>query len=205
MKAPAMKTTLALLLLCTLACLAGCGMRTSPSSRFYMPVALAAPAAQPQAQAKPGALRVGLGPLRLAEYLDRPQIVTRGAGVEVRMAEFDRWAEPLEDSVTRVVAQNVSALLGSHSVEVFPWSSGSDPACQVRGEILRLDGDLGRDAVLDAWFSVSDASGRKGDSHKVSYREPAGSSYADLVLAESRLLERLSRDIAAALKEQLPR
>jgi len=203
---PAAKT-LALLALCALAAacvLAGCAGGSSARSRFYMPVALAEPAGGGTGPG-PGAARVGIGPLRLADYLDRPQIVTRGGGVQVNLAEFERWAEPLEDSVTRVVAQNVSHLLDGRPLEVFPWSSAAGPAWRVRGEILRLDGELGGDAVLEAWFSVAGADGRGGDSRNVSHREPAGPDYASLVLAESRLLERFSRDIAAALDVRLSR
>lgn len=198
--APLLKL-LALLGLCVLTVTAGCAPGSSARSRFYMPVALVAPGDAPP-QAKAGGIRVGIGPIRLAEYLDRPQIVTRGDGVQVQLAEFERWAEPLEDSVARVIAKNVSRLMDDRPLAVFPWNSSADPAFQVRGEILRLDGELGGDAVLEAWFSIVGSS-RKGDSRKVAYREPAGPDYASLVQAESRLLERLSRDIAAALSEKL--
>lgn len=199
--APLLKL-LALFGLCVLTVTAGCAPGSSARSRFYMPVALVAPGDEPP-QAKAGGIRVGIGPIRLAEYLDRPQIVTRDGGVLVQLAEFERWAEPLEDSVARVVAENVSRLMGDRPLEVFPWNSSADPAFQVRGEILRLDGELGGDAVLEAWFSIVGSTSRKGESRKVAYREPAGPDYASLVLAESRLLERLSRDIAAALSEKL--
>ncbi|EPR41093.1 protein of unknown function DUF330 [Desulfovibrio sp. X2] len=215
-----------LLVLCALA-LAGCG--ASAHSRFYMPVATTNPDYRPAPQdtGKPmlAPLRASIAPLRLAEYLNRPQIVTRGSGVQVHMAEFERWAEPLEDSATRVVTENVARLLAGSDVNIVPWSAGADADLVVKGEIQRLDGEPGGEAVLEARFVIRDhraqaaatgaaGAARSGGSgaeakpltRSVSYREHTDTGgYEALVMAESRLLDRLSKDIAAALREQAGR
>ena len=64
---------------------------------------------------------IGVGPVKVADYLDRPQIVTRVTPNEVKIAEFDQWAEPLGQNISRVLADNLSALLCTKVVVVFPW------------------------------------------------------------------------------------
>ena len=44
---------------------------------------------------------LGLGPVDLPAYLDRTQIVTRGEGNLMLMAEFDQWIEPVQANFTR--------------------------------------------------------------------------------------------------------
>lgn len=67
----------------------------------------------------------------LPKYLDRPQILVHHSQQEVRPLDFHRWAEPLEDGLTRTLAENLTALL---------------PAWQI---ISPLDAELGEpDGVL---------------------------------------------------------
>ena len=39
---------------------------------------------------------IGIGPVKLADYLDQSQIVTRKGDNQVIKAEFNRWAGPLK-------------------------------------------------------------------------------------------------------------
>ena len=50
------------------------------------------------------AVMLGLGPFRMPDYLDRSQIVTRGANSEMQVDEFSRWSEPLATSLLRTVS-----------------------------------------------------------------------------------------------------
>ena len=54
---------------------------------------------------------LGLGPLRMPDYLNRSQIVTRGANSEMQVDEFNRWSEPLATSLLRIVSTDVDNLL----------------------------------------------------------------------------------------------
>ena len=68
----------------------GCSL-TQPS-RFYTLSSLSdAGAAKTEAQTD---LAVGVGPISLPNYTDRPEVVTRASPNEFYFAEFDRWAEP---------------------------------------------------------------------------------------------------------------
>ena len=67
------------------------------------------------------AVMLGLGPIRMPEYLNRSQIVSRGANAEIRVDEFNRWSEPLNEAMLRIVASNVDNLLQGVVVVVFPY------------------------------------------------------------------------------------
>jgi uncharacterized lipoprotein YmbA len=62
----------------------------------------------------PGGLsyRVGVGPVTVPAAVDRPQIVLRVDANRVALQEQSRWAEPLKESIPRVVASNLAVLLG---------------------------------------------------------------------------------------------
>jgi uncharacterized lipoprotein YmbA len=58
--------------------------------------------------------------VEIPEYLNRSSLVIRKSATEVVVSEYDRWAEPLESGITRVLATNLSALLGSPTVYGSP-------------------------------------------------------------------------------------
>src|SRR5262249_15427544 len=95
--------------------LGGCS-NTSPT-RFYVLSAMT-----DQAAAVPGkGPAVGIGPITLPQYLNRPQIVTPVSGNQLAVAEVDQWGGDLNDNVTRALATNLSSLLETDRVFPFPW------------------------------------------------------------------------------------
>ncbi|HBD09450.1 MAG TPA: hypothetical protein DCZ69_14440 [Syntrophobacteraceae bacterium] len=180
---------------------AGCG--TSGSSKFYVLNALAgSEMATPAVTARAG-VAVGVGPVKIPEYLDRLQIVTRSTLSSLQLAEFERWAEPLEKSIPRILAENLSALLGSDQIAIHPWPNALQVEYQVVVEVNRLDGTLGQNALLDArWTLLADKGRRIVVRKNSTISEPAsGGSYEGLVMAQSRALTQLSKEIATAIRE----
>ncbi len=147
-------------------------------------------------------VRVGVGPVRLPEYLNRPQIVSRTSGNEVGVQEFYRWAEPLKDGLPRVLAENISQLLNSTQVAVFPWSRSFQLDVQVAVEVLRFDGIPGGEVTLDALWTLLD--GHRNvlqESRRASLTVVSrGEDYESLVDAHNRLLFLLGREIALAIR-----
>jgi uncharacterized lipoprotein YmbA len=99
----------------------GCG--TTDPARFYTLSPLAIPGTEAEAAGQ--GVAIGVGPIKLPEHLDRPQIVTRTSRNELKLAEFDRWAGSLADDFSRVLAENLSILLSTDRVSVYPVSMGS--------------------------------------------------------------------------------
>lgn len=182
------------------ASLGGCG--STPASRFYHLDSLAGGSGTGQA-AQGGKMVVAIGPVRIPDYLDRPQIITRRGENEFRLSEFDRWAGSLENDIVRVLSENVSAQLPPSHYLVIRWSPllESQIASSYRVELIvnRFEGELDGQVVLKAqWGIFSDGKFILHNESRIA--EPvAGKDYSLLVRAMSAALEKLSRDIAAEI------
>jgi len=178
------------------------GCASSPSSRFYLLSSLSTTGREVKPSPDENCLSIGIGPISVPGYLDQPQIVTRTAANELLLAEFDRWADPLKENLTRVISQNLSTLLCTKTVVVFPWQGRMSIDYRIEMDVLRFDGTLGRSASLEAWWRVLSGDGRKMlVAKKASFNEAVdGKDYRSLVSAQSRVLGHLSGEIAEAIK-----
>ncbi len=179
---------------------AGCAS-TAPS-RFYQLESLktANTVASPGEQS----VVVAIGPLRIPDYLDRPQIVTRSGPSELSLADFDRWAGSLEKDVIRVLTEDISALLPPDRFFVIPWVSSSQSSApslyRVEVNIIRFEGAPGRSVLLKAqWAVFHREKGMLLNRESVITEQVGGAGYDALVSAMSRALGSLGRDISAAL------
>jgi hypothetical protein len=188
------------LLCAALALLPGCA--TSKPARFYLLEALENLTAPMVGAVPESSVTLGVGPVTLPEYLDRPQIVTRDQSSRLELAEHDRWAEPLAKNFARVLTENLSALLTEERVAVFLWPGSPPVEYRVAVEVLQFDGFRDGTAILLARWSILGRGGRDLLlTGKSSFTEPsAGPGFESLVQAESRAVAALSREIAAALK-----
>ena len=147
--------------------LAGCA--DTPPTRFYTLSPLEdAPGGTPPAHLPE--LTVGVGPVTLPPYLDRPQLVTRAGGNRMVLADFDSWVEPLQGMFTRVLGENLALLLGTDDVLLLPQNRDFALDRQVEVDVTRFDVDNVGNAVLDAKWWVY---GRDGDKLLVTLKLPA--------------------------------
>jgi uncharacterized lipoprotein YmbA len=128
------------------------GCTSSPPTRFYvLPSLTGANTTPPVAQRD---LTIGVGPVTLHPYLDRPQIVTRASRARLILGEFDQWGAPLHDSVTRSLAENLSLLVPTDRVVLHPWSRTTVPDYQVTLEVLQFDAGPGGEVILAARWQI---------------------------------------------------
>ena len=111
------------------------GCASSPSSKFYQlnPVqnktSVTGDVSSDQSQV------IAIGPVRIPDYLDRPQIVTRSGKNELKLSEFDRWAGSLESDVNRVLVEDISSLLPADRFSVVRWTPYlGESSCLLRTE-----------------------------------------------------------------------
>lgn len=185
-----------------LVALPGC-LRSKPS-RFYLLSSQSGAAQTTGAPAAPATRRplvIGLGPVSLADYLDRPQIVLRTDDAPIRLAEFDRWAESLKETLTQALQQNLSALLGTDQVLVGAGNLSRPVDGQVALDVTRLDGELGGEARLEGQWTLYGPDGKAVlATGKAAYREAVpGKTCQDLVRAESHLAALLCKDLATEI------
>jgi uncharacterized protein len=183
------------------ACLASAGCADSQPTRFYTLAAV--PDAPGEAlPALPPDLTVGIGPVTLPPYLDRPQLVTRAGSNRAVLAEFDSWVEPLQGMFARVLAENLTLLLGTDDVLMLPQRRALD--YQVEVDVTRFDVDTGGNAVLDArWWLLGRDGERLLRGGRSTITEPTqAGDYTAAAGALSRALGAMSREIARAIGDQ---
>jgi uncharacterized lipoprotein YmbA len=175
---------------------------TQTPTKFYVLHSLQSSAIKVPAMAELAQTSIGIGPVRLPQYLDRPQIVTRASQNQLRLAEFAQWAEPIRVNFSRVLAENLGILLAPQNISLFPWLKTTRVDYQIVLEITRFDGGQGDSALLRASWSIFAGDGTKMLVNKYSsYREPIETADTEaLVAAQSRTVAQLSREIARALQ-----
>jgi uncharacterized lipoprotein YmbA len=145
---------------------------------------------------------IGIGPVKLADYLDQSLIVTRTSDNQAVKAEFDRWVGSFKDNFINVLADNIGFLLSTERIYLYPWRMSVPIDYQVTVDLVRCDGRLGDAAWLEARWSIFGGPEKKLlKINRSSIREPVmGADYAALVAAQSRALAKLSQEIAEAIQ-----
>jgi len=188
--------------------LVGCGPILAPQpdlAKFY----LLTPAADPPstqtaaAQSSSGGFTLGLGPVKLPPYLDRPEVVTRSAPNRLDLSKTDRWGESLQNNFTSVLTRDLSAQLGTQQIVAFPWYSTTHLDLQVQVEVYRFETDAQGNAQLSAKWTVRDGLGKNilysAESNLTQPSKPGDT--ADGAAALSRTVNDMSREIANMVQQ----
>jgi len=155
------------------------------------------------ANAAPGGA-VALARMDVAHYLDRPQIVRRHDEYALETDDTQRWAEPLDEMMPRVLVAELTERLPH--MRIAQSSSGmlGEADTNLAVSIERFDTDPDGTVVLDARWSVQ-GKGGDGPLDSVEIRQRAASGDTDaLVAAMSRCLAELSDRLAASLAASNP-
>ena len=178
---------------------AACGK--TPAARFYTlsPMATSDAASQNSTTNKH---ILSIGPVKVAAYLDRSEIVTRSHPTHVELAEFDRWAEPFEEIVTSTLAENIATLLPSVYAISDVW-----PEAKIEYQLLMkinaFESDKSGNVSLDVSWGIVQHSDRKMKAIYESKIVLPGSSgdYEEITKNMSLALAELSKEVVAELKE----
>ncbi len=146
---------------------------------------------------------IGVGPIKLSQALDRPQIIIRTSHNEIRRADMERWAMPLKDNIVNAVTDNLSVLLTTGSILKFPWKASIPIDYQVVMDITRFDGRPGGNVDLRARWGILSESGRNVlvKERSVLTEPVGGDTIAEMVSAQSRLVAKLSLKVAEEIKQ----
>ena len=185
------------------------GCSRSPRVSFYT---LAGGAEISKVNPSRSAPSVSVVSITLPDLVDRPQLVERVSGNRVEILETHRWAEPLKNGISRLIAENLAGRLGSDRVTAYPQNSASDPDYKVYVDIQRFE-SVGDSVSVEAIWTIrrtSDgAPGRhkeeKSKTGRSQLRESRGKEgYEALVAAYNRAIISVSNDIAKAIISEWP-
>ncbi|MNQ19760.1 hypothetical protein D3C85_328310 [compost metagenome] len=181
-----------LLGLAGLLAMAGCA--ATPPAQFYQ-LQQGSPAL-PQADK---GVAVLLGPLKLADYLQRETLVQRQSDDSLVITQQARWVGSLQDDVAQLLLRQLAGRLDSSRLALYPDRVGFKPDVQLLLSISRLDSGPFQPAVLEAQWRLLDGSGKMSDSRVVRLEEKHNGELSDQVRAQSVLLQNLASEMSAAV------
>lgn len=182
-----------------LLCLVASGCQQSPRKHYYL---LSATPSLNQSDAnQPNAIShsIGLGPIELADYLERSHIVRNRDANRVQLADLDHWGEPLEKGIARVLAINLMNRDSSRLVEHFPWRSDATPALSVRLTIYDLQLIDGVAAINASWKLIDNNTKTVLSQQHFVRKKNSGDSAAQIAKTYSELLAELADEMNKAL------
>jgi hypothetical protein len=192
-----------MVLLILIPVLSGCvSMARSPSPRFYRLTPIEQ--GQPEGDFKmESGVIVGVGPIKIPEYLNRPQMVTVDKNRMMNFAQFDRWGEPLDLAILRTLTENLTLSMAGADIEIYPWNMFIPVRLQVVLDVAQIDVDLEKDLVLVVRWSVLDIKNKSLFlSRRTVLKEPVKpSNYSGVAAALSSVLRRLSNEIILELSQ----
>ncbi len=187
------------LLLALSALLTGCAGKPAPDLELYL---LRSDAANRFSETDEPA-SIGLGNIRIANYINQPGIVLQGTGASVTPARYHQWAEPLRDSLRAFLANEIATAAGKpvrpRAYGETNWKRHTKQLIDISIEQLHGTGD--GNATIVAYWAVLDPQARTVLSeHEFRRAEPLTTDgYPALVDAMSQLLAGLASEIAASL------
>jgi uncharacterized lipoprotein YmbA len=161
----------------------------------------------PQPVADLGDIGILVGPIRMAMYLDRSDVVIRNSQNEIEIADFASWAGPLPENFSRVLAENLSLWLNTKKVAIFPGTKLAFYDYSIGVNVTRFDGRPGGKAHLRARWVILDKK-RKNmlfQEHTVLSQPIENDSIEAMIASQSRIVVDFSREIAEAIKDLVAR
>jgi len=173
-------------------------------SKFYLltPTADTAAPAQATVQSTRGDFVIGLGPIKLPPYLDRPEIVTRTAPNRLELSKEDRWGESIQNGFTSAMQRDL-ATQADGAVILFPWYNTVHIDMQVQIDVYRFETGSQGTATLSAKWTILDSTGKNilytVESHLTQPSKPG--DMTDAAAALSRTIGDLSGQIANMIQQ----
>ena len=105
-------------------------------------------------------ITIGLGPVSIAKYLDRSQLVVRLTPNQIRLEDFHLWAGSPRDDIPAILLENLTSIMGVDTIYKYPWQRHVDIDYQIVVEIIQLDGKPGESVRLVARWEILKSSSK---------------------------------------------
>jgi uncharacterized lipoprotein YmbA len=146
---------------------------------------------------------IGLGPIRLPEYLDRFQMVVAVSENKYKLIDGHRWAEKLDQNISLALFKTLPAQLGTDRMIRYPWPQRPGVDFQIKIDILELNIDEKGQSQLTAQWSIK-SKDETILNKRSSFTAQASTTDIDkMVQAQSECLTKLGREIVSSLKPLL--
>ena len=182
--------------------LVACSFANSPPTTFYTLTTLV-PAQGNPAPIATKRLTVAIGPVEIADYLARPEIVVRSSANTLKIVPSERWGGSLRNNVSRTLLDNLALLLGPAGYRIVSWETPVPADYRLALSVRRFERDENAKVVLETDWQIFAEGGTRivaiGSSRVVEV--VAGDSYNAIVETMGNALAVLSRELAGKMQE----
>lgn len=182
----------------TLPILAAC--TTSPPTRLHL--LAVEPEGPLEGVRRTPPIGLGVGPLEVVDYLERPEIVTRRGRTSLALAELDRWGERFEVMFARVLRESLARLLATDAVVELPSDREVQPELRLTLQLLRFEADETGEVGLEArWQLFARTGDRPLRLERTLVRVPVAAQGRPAGIAEAPGMEAVVAAMSRALGE----
>lgn len=146
---------------------------------------------------------IGLGPIRLPEYLDRFQMVVAVSENKYKLIDGHRWAEKLDQNISLALFKTLPAQLGTDRMIRYPWPQRPGVDFQVKIDILELNIDQNGQSQMIAQWSIKSKDEIILNKRSTFTAQASTTDIDKMVQAQSECLTKLGQEVAANLKPLL--
>lgn len=188
------------ILLASLCCLiAAC--QHSPKKNYYYLTPQASVEKNASANNDAPLQLIGIGPVEIADYLNRSQIIDNQIDNSLNMSENAYWAEALDKNIARVISLNLTQLNSSRSFVTFPWRNDSKPHYSLRVRVDNLLRSAGNASITATWELVNNETKTSLVRRNFVRSIAASSGAKGLAQAYSQLLAELAQEMDTELNK----
>src|ERR1035437_4322214 len=124
---------------------------------------------------------IGLGPIRIPEYLNRPQMIVAVTENQYQVSEAHRWAENLDQNISLALIKDLPEQIGTNRIIRYPWPQRQVVDYQISIDILEFNVDASGQSRLIAQWSIKRKDKPAIDKRSV-YQFPASTTDYDLMV-----------------------
>jgi uncharacterized lipoprotein YmbA len=146
---------------------------------------------------------IGLGPIRLPEYLDRFQMVVAVSENKYKLIDGHRWAEKLDQNISLALFKTLPSQLGTDRMIRYPWPQRPGVDFQVKIDILELNIDQDGRSQLVAQWSIKTKDKIILNKRSTFTAQASTTDIDKMVQAQSECLTKLGQEIVVNLKPLL--
>jgi uncharacterized protein len=188
-------------LLCLISLILSCAKSSKPVEYYMLGASVGIETIQPLEKDE-GPL-IGLGPIRLPDYLDRFQMVVAVSENKYKLIDGHRWAEKLDQNISLALFKTLPAQLGTDRMIRYPWPKRLGVDFQIKIDILELNIDEKGQSQLIAQWSIK-SKDETILNKRSSFTAQASTTDIDkMVQAQSECLTKLGQEIVSSLKSLL--
>jgi uncharacterized lipoprotein YmbA len=144
-------------------------------------------------------------PVSIPDFLKRSNVVLRKNADELEVSDFDRWAEPLENGIARVVRENLTALLNSRFIRTSDQPGARNDELQLNITVIEFTTDTSGEARVVIESKLLGADGKSIlTASRTRLTTPTAEPPADsakAVAALSDALKQYSEQLAGLLRQ----